>query len=143
MIDMILVPGSDREMTAVTDILRACEEEGCPPARMDDIRTAVREACLNAMEHGSGEGDPPTIRAVVSDSSVSVEVESGGEEFDIPESRPSIWQRILGTKPARGWGLFLVKGLADDVTIHHRKGRNILRMIFHFHQSQGPSHGTT
>jgi serine/threonine-protein kinase RsbW len=88
---------------------------GFLPERIEDLKTAVSEACLNAMEHGNQ--NRPDTRVIINMNyrdhvfSVSVmdEGEGMGETTDINEE-PDIEKKI-----PRGLGMFLIKQLVDQV----------------------------
>ena len=93
---------------------------GFLPERIEDLKTAVSEACLNAMEHGNQKH--PDKRVLVSMNykdhvfSVSVmdEGEGMGETPEIPDM-PNIENKIENLETPRGLGMFLIKQLVDQV----------------------------
>ncbi|MES0447437.1 MAG: ATP-binding protein [Desulfobacterales bacterium] len=93
---------------------------GFLPERVEDLKTAVSEACLNAMEHGNL--NRPDIRVLVSmnykDHVFSVSVRDEGEGMretpEIPEI-PDIEKKIESLETPRGLGMFLIKQLVDHV----------------------------
>jgi serine/threonine-protein kinase RsbW len=90
---------------------------GFVPALIEDLKTAVSEACLNAVEHGNK--GRPEARVIVTinfeDSSFTVTVRDEGTGVqEIPED-PDIRKKIEKLEPPRGLGIFLIKQLADKV----------------------------
>ena len=93
---------------------------GFLPERVEDLKTAVSEACLNAMEHGNL--NHPDKRVLVSmnykDHVFSVSVRDEGEGMcetpEIPEM-PDIEKKIESLETPRGLGMFLIKQLVDHV----------------------------
>jgi serine/threonine-protein kinase RsbW len=93
---------------------------GFLPERVEDLKTAVSEACLNAMEHGNK--NHPDRRVLVTmnyrDHVFSVSVmdqgEGMGETPEIPEG-PDIDKKIEALETPRGLGMFLIKQLVDQV----------------------------
>ena len=98
---------------------------GLMQERIEDLKTAVSEACLNAMEHGNK--GRPEARVIVSMNfdenafSVSVLDEGIGME-DLPKD-PNIDHKIEGLETPRGLGIFLIKQLVDQVEFN-RTGEN-------------------
>jgi serine/threonine-protein kinase RsbW len=87
---------------------------------VEDLKTAVSEACINAMEHGNK--NHPEKRVLVSmnykDHVFSVSVVDQGEgmnEVPIIPKRPDIDRKIEMLEPHRGLGLFLIEQLVDQV----------------------------
>jgi serine/threonine-protein kinase RsbW len=93
---------------------------GFLPDRIEDLKTAVSEACLNAMEHGNL--NRPDKRVLVSmnykDHVFSVSVRDEGEGMretpEIPEIQ-DIEKKIESLETPRGLGMFLIKQLVDHV----------------------------
>ncbi len=93
---------------------------GFLPDRIEDLKTAVSEACLNAMEHGNL--NRPDKRVLVSmnykDHVFSVSVRDEGEGMretpEIPEIQ-DIEKKIENLETPRGLGMFLIKQLVDQV----------------------------
>ncbi|MGD8369749.1 MAG: ATP-binding protein [Desulfobacterales bacterium] len=90
---------------------------GFDPSRIEDLKTAVSEACINAIEHGNK--DISNARVVVTISydgeSFAVEVmDQGAGIAEMPEE-PDIDRKIQKLEKSRGLGLFLIKQLTDQV----------------------------
>jgi serine/threonine-protein kinase RsbW len=108
---------------------------GFVPERIEDLKTAVSEACINAMEHGNKHH--PDNRVVVkmnySDNVFTVTVMDQGEglqvSFDEIEP-PDITKKINNLQTPRGLGLFLIKQLMDQVEFNKVSNEgHIIRMV--------------
>ena len=108
---------------------------GFLPERIEELKTAVSEACLNAMEHGNL--SRPDKRVLISMNykdhvfSVSVmdEGEGMGENQEIPEI-PDIEKKIESLETPRGLGMFLIKQLVDQVEFNQiTKEGHMVRML--------------
>ena len=95
---------------------------GFLPERIDDLKTAVSEACLNAMEHGNK--NHPGTRVVINmqygDNVFSITVmDLGGGIQKHPDyiENPDINLNIENLITPRGLGLFLNKQLVDQVEV--------------------------
>lgn len=85
--------------------------------RIEDLKTVVAEACLNAIEHGN-KGHPDT-RVLVTmnfkDGRFSVSVKDGGNGIpELPSDRV-IMQKLEKLQPPEGLGTYLIKQLVDEV----------------------------
>jgi anti-sigma regulatory factor (Ser/Thr protein kinase) len=126
------VIGTDQDVVRLLEQLVAeATGRGYPRECIDAMRTSIEEACRNALEHG----DPiPSIPASVSvtweQEKVGVVVTSSGPPFEIPTTKPDLHQKMEGNDRPRGWGVFLIRSLADEVTVRSRDGVNDLRMKF-------------
>jgi serine/threonine-protein kinase RsbW len=85
--------------------------------RVEDLKTAVSEACLNAIEHGN-KGRPDARVIIVmnyKDGAFSVSVMDEGDGIKEPPKKFDIEERIEGLEPPRGLGMHLIKQLVDQV----------------------------
>jgi serine/threonine-protein kinase RsbW len=90
---------------------------GFVPERIQDLKTAVAEACLNAMEHGNKcHPDKRVIVTMNYEADVfSVTVVDEGEGLEELPGEPDIEEKILNLQTPRGLGIFLIKQLVDQV----------------------------
>ncbi len=90
------------------------------PSQVDDLKTAVTEACLNAIEHGNrmDTNINVIIRISSSKEAIIIEVEDYGTgTFEESYEKPDLVKKINGNDHSRGWGLFLIKNLMDKVEL--------------------------
>ena len=99
--------------------------------RVQDLKTAVAEACINAIEHGNlfNESIIVGITMTTDNSSLTVSVSdegSGPGEIPIPD----LDQKMAGKDHTRGWGMFLINNLMDEVQFQpDPEGNNTIRMV--------------
>ena len=90
---------------------------GLTPERIEDLKTIVSEAALNAMQHGNR--GKPEARVTVSmnykDDTINIWVKDEGDGIKESPVRPDIGKIIDNIDPPVGLGLFLIKNLADHV----------------------------
>lgn len=93
---------------------------GFLPERIEDLKTAVSEACINAMEHGNK--NDPDARVIITmhydDHVFSVSVMDQGKGMgnsNEPLEEPDIEKKIDKLQTPRGLGIFLIKQLVDEV----------------------------
>jgi serine/threonine-protein kinase RsbW len=101
--------------------------------RIEDLKTAVAEACLNAIEHGNrmDTSSRVGITLTAEESRLQVSVKDEGKGIDqVPT--PSIESKIEGKDHPRGWGIFLIKSLVNEVTFEPRpEGGNVTKMVIY------------
>ncbi len=111
-------PGNERlAMEQVAKEIRVLE---LPPARVERLKTAVAEATLNAMEHGNGyrAEEPVHIQVRTSATALSVRVtDHGGGSPSANPHPPDLEAKLASDESPRGWGLFLIKGMVDDMHV--------------------------
>ena len=104
---------------------------GFSPERIEDLKTVVAEAAINAMQHGN-KGRPDatvTIRMNLKDDTIYVTVTDDGEGIKKIYPKPDIDRIIDNLDPPIGFGTFLIKQLVDDVDFNIRTEKgNGLRM---------------
>lgn len=106
---------ASKTATAVAELMRMS------PDKIDEVRMAVVEACINAIEHSRapdrkvyvtfevmGDGEPQLLRITIRDEGVGF-APGEVEEPDIEVK--------LSAERKRGWGLKIIRGLMDEVHI--------------------------
>lgn len=85
--------------------------------RVEDLRTAVAEACLNAMEHGNKMHDINRVDVSFkpTSESLTIQIFDNGSGFSASPGAPDLAKKIRGEENARGLGLFLIEKLVDSV----------------------------
>jgi len=108
-----------------------------PPDRVEDLKTAVAEACMNAIEHGN-KLDATTrvgIRLVVDKDKLQIAVQDQGN--GVAKMRtPDIESRMEGKLDPRGWGIFLIENLMDEVTFESTAEGGVVKMIIYLEKQE-------
>ena len=102
--------------------------------RIEDLRTAVEEACMNAIEHGNREDDnvKVLIELIADASKLQVDVHDRGKGIRGEVQKPDIDAKMARKQKARGWGLFLIQNLMDEVEFDWSpETGNVTRMVIH------------
>ena len=123
-------PGNERE--AMRRVASAVQGLRLPAHRLERLKTAVAEATMNAMEHGNKyRADlPVSIRVLASGAALSVEITDHGGSEPIPEPQvPDLEAKLAGTQPPRGWGLFLIKNMVDDMCITSDETHHTVELV--------------
>ena len=91
------------------------------PARLEKLKTAVAEAAMNAIEHGArverrscssrSASAPPTARSRCGSPTTAAPQPLGEAE------EPDLEAKLEGLQKPRGWGLFLIRSMVDDVRV--------------------------
>jgi anti-sigma regulatory factor (Ser/Thr protein kinase) len=104
-------------------------EAGLPQARVDDLVIAVHELAANAVRHGAGHG---LLRLWADGQAVNCQVSDRGPEHGDRQAghgaRPDgeVW------KSGRGHGLWLVRRLADHISVRHDGDGTTVAVSFGF-----------
>ena len=130
-------PGNERE--AITRIAEALKELDLPGAQLERLKTAVGEATMNAMEHGNQYRPelPVSIRLSASEGSVSVRVTDHGGGEDMPEpGTPNLEAKLEGTQTPRGWGLFLIDKMVDEMRVTSDEEHRTVELVMYLKRGE-------
>jgi serine phosphatase RsbU (regulator of sigma subunit)/anti-sigma regulatory factor (Ser/Thr protein kinase) len=123
--------GNEREvMERVSDLVRdlVVDED-----RMNRLRTAVSEATMNAIEHGNqGRADLLVeIRVFASEEALVVRITDEGDGGPPPGTveEPDIEAKLLGQQSPRGWGLFLIQNMVDEMHVFEDEEHHTVDLI--------------
>ena len=109
----------DMEIAASKTATAMAEYMSMSPDRIDEVRMAVVEACINAIEHSGAPdrkvhitfsilGDPVPEKLVIEIADLGV----GFKPDQVEE--PRIEEKLKASRK-RGWGLKIIEGLMDEV----------------------------
>jgi serine/threonine-protein kinase RsbW len=121
------------EKIAMETAASMAKRMGFTEDRIEDLKTAVAEACLNAIEHGNKmDGSTKVgITLTAEESRLQVTVKDEGKGVG-QVSSPSIESKIEGKDKTRGWGIFLIKSLMNEVKFEPSpEGGNVVKMIIY------------
>ena len=135
-------PGNERRaMEQVADIVAPF---GLPQAKVDRLKTAVAEATMNAMEHGNkyNEELPVLIEVARRADDLTVSITDKGANQPIPESEvPDLTAKLAGQQSPRGWGLFLIQKMVDEMHVTTDDMHHTVTLVIHL--TEGAQGGTT
>jgi serine phosphatase RsbU (regulator of sigma subunit)/anti-sigma regulatory factor (Ser/Thr protein kinase) len=123
-------PGGERQ--AAIQVLESLQGIDLTEARRKRLETAVAEATLNAMEHGNHyqEDLPVEIRVFTSQDSLVVRIKDQGVGTSIPDStQPDLDAKLAGEQSPRGWGLYLIKNMVDELHTTQDETHHIVDLI--------------
>ena len=88
---------------------------------------------MNAMEHGSSyrPDRPVSIQVRISENVLSVCIEDRGGTRPLPEEPevPDIEAKLAELETPRGWGLFLIKNMVDEMHVTNDVNHHIVELI--------------
>jgi serine/threonine-protein kinase RsbW len=87
--------------------------------RVEDLKTAVAEACINAIEHGNRLNEKLSVGVVLSagEDWLEVKVIDDGKGLSKQPGKlikPDIDRKMHGEEDPRGMGMFLIQALVDE-----------------------------
>jgi serine phosphatase RsbU (regulator of sigma subunit)/anti-sigma regulatory factor (Ser/Thr protein kinase) len=123
-------PGNERQ--AIQKVSEALEGLDIGEDTSDRLKTAVGEATMNAMEHGNQyqRGKQVSVQVRKSSQALSVLItdEGGGEKIQI-HGLPDLESKLKGEQSPRGWGLFLIQNMVDEMKVINDGSSNTIELI--------------
>ena len=123
-------PGEERQ--ASQRVLEVLAQFGLAERQVRRLETAVAEATMNAMEHGNQyqEDLPVQIEVLDRESAVAVRIHDFGKEpIEEKPAVPDIDAKLAGEQSPRGWGLFLIKNMVDEMHVRQDEGHHTIELI--------------
>jgi anti-sigma regulatory factor (Ser/Thr protein kinase) len=123
-------PGNERE--AMKRVSAAVEQLGLPPRRLEQLETAVAEAAMNAIEHGNEgrEELPVEVEVEASGGVLVVRISDRGLGGPVGEAEtPDLDKKLAGLQKPRGWGLFLIENMVDEIRVSDADGRYTVELV--------------
>lgn len=124
-------PGNERD--AMRHVEKAVRDLGLPERRIERLKTAVAEATMNAMEHGNHyqENVPVEVTVMSSARQVAVRIRDtgGGAPLPTQPQTPDLEAKLAEEQTPRGWGLFLIRNLVDEMRVSSDEHHHTVELI--------------
>ena len=126
-------PGNER--LAMERVAAVVKGLGLSEQRLKRLKTAVAEATMNAMEHGNQYRPevPVVIEVLSSGADLSVRINDQGRSLvpDPDTEVPNLEAKLEGLQTPRGWGLFLIRNMVDEMHITSDEARHTVGLVVH------------
>lgn len=124
-------PGNERD--AMRHVEATVRELGLPEKRIERLKTAVAEATMNAMEHGNQyrEDMPVEVTVLSSAHQVAIRIRDsgGGQPVPTQSQTPDLEAKLAEEQTPRGWGLFLIRNLVDELRVSSDENHHTVELI--------------
>ena len=121
------------EKVAMSTAAGVAQMMGFSADRIEDLKTAVAEACINAIEHGNHSDRSLGVGVQLSSTDTELEIRVSDEGPGPQSSRanvPDIERKMAGEEEARGMGMFLIQSLVDEAEWHKGPpGKSYVRLV--------------
>lgn len=108
--------------------------------RVEDLKTAIAEACINAMEHGNKLDETLSVGVILSMKPDSLEVkvvDTGTGPQAHSATPPDIDKKMHEEEEPRGMGMFLIESLVDEVEwVSSPPSGSYARMVIRLHPAE-------
>ncbi|HEY1349252.1 MAG TPA: ATP-binding protein [Ktedonobacteraceae bacterium] len=143
------------ERLAVSYVVETLNAVHLPERRLDQLGTAVAEATMNAMEHGNHYDAhlPVTLQVLLSHKAIAVRVSDQGGN-DMPDAQdghreqaehelPDLEAKLAGLQSPRGWGLFLIEHMVDELHVLKHAKTHTIELVVHLEGENMSSSSTS
>jgi serine/threonine-protein kinase RsbW len=104
------------EKVAMSTAASVAKLMGFREERIDDLKTAIAEACINAIEHGNRLNEKLSVGVILSAGvdALEIKVMDDGKGMKTQPAKPDIDKKMHGEEDPRGMGMFLIQALVDE-----------------------------
>jgi serine phosphatase RsbU (regulator of sigma subunit)/anti-sigma regulatory factor (Ser/Thr protein kinase) len=137
-------PNNERQ--AMAQVAEAVAGLPLSERQIERLKTAVAEATMNAMEHGNQYDPDKPVEIEVTASETATSTPDGGRPRSVQAIRvtitdqgggpppevartPDLEAKLVGEQSPRGWGLFLIKNMVDEMNVYQEAGRHVVELI--------------
>jgi anti-sigma regulatory factor (Ser/Thr protein kinase) len=124
------VPGNER--LAIARVQAAVAGLGLTDDALDRLGTAVGETVMNAIEHGHHDHADLLVEVEVRREASAVVVtvtDHGGAPSSSGSAEPDLELKLAGEQSPRGWGLFLIRHMVDEMTVETVGRDHTVRLV--------------
>ena len=97
--------------------------------KVDEIKIAVVEACINAFEHSKSADQRISVSFSMDEKGLMISINDGGDGFDMDDAMAKIAEKRSEGIGDRGWGLTLIHELMDEVSIASTDKGTLVKML--------------
>jgi serine phosphatase RsbU (regulator of sigma subunit)/anti-sigma regulatory factor (Ser/Thr protein kinase) len=132
-------PGNER--FAMEQVGKAVQVLNISAKRLAQLKTAVAEATMNAMEHGNRyeAAKPVTLQVLTSQNRLAVRITDlrGSQPIPTDPEVPDLEAKLAELQSPRGWGLFLIKNMVDEMHVESDETHHTVELTVYL---EGVSH---
>lgn len=120
------------EVIAIEKVSEAVGQLNLERIKLDRLKTAVGETVMNAIEHGN-ENDASlqvSVEVKATHAAIRIRITDQGGDKVIPDvETPDLEAKLAGEQTPRGWGLFLIEKMVDEVRTENENGTHTIELV--------------
>ena len=128
-VDLTIPMLPEMELAAIKTAEGVAHFMGLTENKLEEVKMALIEACINAFEHSQSKDPHVTINFTFDDDALTIQISDTGQGFDPSEARKEVVQRRERGESRRGWGLKIMEELMDKVDIHSNENGTEITMV--------------
>ena len=128
------------EKVAMSTAASVARLMGFSEDRIEDLKTAVAEACINSIEHGNQMDESLRVGVILSMKATTLEIMvwDHGTGLNANTPVPDIDSKMAGEQNPRGMGMFLIQGLMDEAEwINSKQTGSCARLVIRLKKPDG------
>ncbi|MGB5013888.1 MAG: ATP-binding protein, partial [Pyrinomonadaceae bacterium] len=122
--EIVIPMGEDTEMIAAHTIEEIAKRHDFPAKTINQIKTALVEACINAAEHSHSPDRKIYQKFAVTDKKITITISNRGLRIADRAAKT-----VTSETGRRGWGLKLIQGLMDEVKVEQTDDGTRITMV--------------
>ncbi len=128
-VDLTIPAAPEMELTATKTAEAVGEFMGLDEEKIEEIKMALIEACINAIEHSQSSDQRINISFDIGDEALAIRISDHGKGFDVSKVRGDLKKRHDRGERKRGWGLTIMEELMDEVRVDSSEQGTSITMI--------------
>ena len=128
-IDLTIPMLPEMELAATKTAEGVAQFMGLAEDKLEEIKMALIEACINAFEHSRSKDSHVTINFTFDENALTIQISDTGQGFDPSKAKEEVVQRRERGESQRGWGLKIMEELMDKLEIQSNENGTIITMV--------------
>ena len=128
-IDLTIPMLPEMELAATKTAEGVAQFMGLSEDKLEEIKMALIEACINAFEHSQSKDEQISINFAIGDEDLTIQISDTGQGFDPNAARKEVVERRERGESKRGWGLTIMSELMDHVNIQSDENGTLITMV--------------
>jgi anti-sigma regulatory factor (Ser/Thr protein kinase) len=120
------------ERLAIDQVTETLAGVAIPEVKLERLKTAIGETVMNAIEHANAGNEELTVGIQVEADERQVRVrvtDRGGGPSPGAIVTPDLEAKLTGEQTPRGWGLFLIEKMVDEMRTFDEGDRHVVELI--------------
>jgi class 3 adenylate cyclase/anti-sigma regulatory factor (Ser/Thr protein kinase) len=130
-VDLNIPAIPDMELTATKTAEAVAQFMKLDGDRVEEVKLALIEACINAIEHSQSKDGRLQIDFEVTPEALTITIADRGQGFDVQAVREQLERRHERGERRRGWGLRLMEEMMDKVEVKSDQGGTTITLVKH------------
>ncbi len=128
-VELVIPMIPEMELTATKTAEAVGEFMKLDADSIDEIKLAIIEACINAIEHSDSEDRKVSVTFEIGDEALTIQISDHGQGFDLSDARDKLQERRDAGTQTRGWGLQIMQELMDEVKVESGDDGTVITMV--------------